>query len=68
MAIVENIETHAKLSGKAFVPVPNYRETPPWLKGTADGSDAAKACVGWVYYADSSLWVSGILRSARMMY
>ncbi len=60
MAIVDRVRDRAR--GTGFVPVPNYRETPPWpLIGMSEA--AAKVSVGRVYYADSSLWVGGISSS-----
>ena len=59
MTIVERVQARAGHSGITFVPVPNYRETPPWpLIGMADS--AAKVAVGRVYYADSSGWVGNV--------
>jgi hypothetical protein len=57
MAIVEDVKAEASRSGKVFVPVPNYRETPKQWPTIGMDDQEAEECVGWVYYAKSSNWV-----------
>ena len=57
MAIVEDVEAEASRSGKVFVPVPNYRETPKQWPTIGMNDQEAEECVGWAYYAKSLNWV-----------
>ena len=61
IATVEHVKPSVNDPRTVFVPVPNYRETPPQpMIPLGMTGEAAKALLGWVYYADSSLWVGSV--------
>ena len=65
MTIVERVEARSRNAKTVFIPVSNYRETPPLPVWPGMTDEVAKSFIGWVYYADSSLWVGSISSSIQ---